>query len=78
MESVAAEGRARASRQVMGRILAGVLTARGSPREVGQRVCGDKMCILERSFWLPYGEQAGGGRAPLGQPMRGSKEMMGW
>ena len=27
-------GRARASRQVMGRILAGVLRARGSPREV--------------------------------------------
>ena len=77
-ESVATDGRARASRRVMGRILAGVLTARGSPREVGQRVCGDKMCILERSFWLPYGKQAGGGRAHLGQPMWGSKEMAGW
>lgn len=55
--SVATDGRARASRRVMGRILAGVLTARGSQREVGQRVCGDKMCILERSFWLPYGNR---------------------
>ena len=70
-------GRARASRQLMGKILAGVLRARGSPREVWQRVCGDKMCILERSFWLPYGKQAGGGRAHLGQPMQGST-MTGW